>query len=230
MKKFFVAIILLLSLVACEDKNIQDKDKIKIENIKSKADFDGDGIDDYTEFVEGARKDAKNHPRYNPAYVSEDNGYPDKFNGVCTDVIWRAFKEAGYSLRNMLNKDIEKNREWYEGTLDNSDENIDFRRVINLRPFFEKYAITLEKKLENPKEWQPGDIVIFNPDDFHIGILSDKRDENGFPLVFHNMGQINREEKYLKEYNVSGHFRFDATKVPDEVLIKWQDGEDGNKN
>ena len=54
----------------------------------------------------GARKDAEIHPRYNGAYY--DGGYPPDDIGVCTDVIWRAFKNAGYNLKDMVDNDISK--------------------------------------------------------------------------------------------------------------------------
>jgi len=70
-------------------------------------------------------------------------------------------------------------------------------------------------------EWQPGDIVIFE-DDKHIGIISDKRNKDGQPYVIHNGGQPNREEDYLSKSSVTGHYRFDASKVDEGTLIKWE--------
>lgn len=198
-------------------------------NIQSEIDFNENGIDDYTDFVKGARKDCENFPRYNPDYVSENNGYPDPQNGVCTDVIWRAFKEAGYSLRSMLNADIARRRSAYTNIEGRPDPKIDFRRVKTLRPFFEKYALSLETEMTDPNQWQAGDIILFNPHDFHIGILSDKRNDEGYPLVMHNMGQAHREEDYLSRMQdrISGHFRFDASQISQEVLRAWEPGEDG---
>lgn len=202
---------------------------VQVPNIQSPVDYNGNGVDDYTDFVKGAQDDAQRHPRYNPDYVSENKGYPDPNNGVCTDVIWRAFREAGYSLRSMLNADIKKRRPDYTNIRNAPDPNIDFRRVKTLRPFFEKYAIVLENAMTDPNEWQPGDVIIFNPRDFHIGILSDKRNRDGYPLVIHNMGQAAREEDYLSRKNgeISGHYRFDASQIPESVLKAWVDGEDG---
>ena len=34
---------------------------------------------------------------------------PPDTEGVCTDVIWRAFKNAGYSLKDMVDEDIKNN-------------------------------------------------------------------------------------------------------------------------
>ena len=99
------------------------------------------------------------------------------------------------------------------------DVNIDFRRVSNLKVFFSKYAQSLSLDPEKIEEWQPGDIVIFEDD--HIGIISDRRNKNGITFVIHNGGQKNREEDYLTKSEITGHYRFDSSKIPTEVLRKW---------
>lgn len=209
------------------ETEIETKEIVKVDNIKSEFDFNNNGIDDYSDFVIGAKKDAQKHPRYNPAYVSKNNGYPDDNNGVCTDVIWRAFREAGYSLRTMLNNDIDRRRGAYTNIQNEPDPYIDFRRVKTLKPFFEQYSENLELEMTDPKNWQPGDIITFDPRDFHIGILSDNRNEDGYPLVIHNMGQNEREEDYLprKINEITGHYRFNAKNIPNEILSEWQEGE-----
>ncbi len=204
-----------------EDKS---NEKFKELNIKSNFDYNQNGVDDYTDFVKGAKKDAENHPKYVPDYVSINNGYPDKYSGVCTDVIWRAFREGGYSLRSMLMKDIRKSPQDYP-MVEKPDDNIDFRRVKTLRPFFEKYTTVLTNELKDPKDFQPGDILIFGPNDFHIGMCSDNRNEEGFPFIYHNMGQLKREDNYLKRAEIAGHYRFEKDKIPEDVLVPWDDGE-----
>ncbi|MDO5725128.1 MAG: DUF1287 domain-containing protein [Tissierellia bacterium] len=246
MKKFILLASILICLTACEkdtNSNLSKNDPIiidarsleetkeieeeKFPALKSEIDFNDNGIDDYRDFVIGARKDAMNHPKYKSDYISENNGYPPSDEGVCTDVIWRAFKEAGYSLREMLNQDIRKRRDAYTNIEDKPDRNIDFRRVKTLKPFFKEYAEELEIELNDPNNWQPGDIIFFNPRDYHIGILSDNRNEEGFPLVFHNEGQQEREEDILFKKEISGHFRFNAKNIPEDVLKAWTPGEDG---
>ena len=111
-----------------------------IPTIKSKIDANNNGIDDYTDILLGARIDAENHPTYNGKYW--DNGYPPSDIGVCTDVIWRAFKNAGYNLRAMIDQDIKTSNE-QDYHIKTPDSNIDFRRVGNLYVFFHKYAESL---------------------------------------------------------------------------------------
>lgn len=192
---------------------------LDIERKKSSVDFNENGIDDYADFLLGARKDAENFPKYDGSYVQ--GGYPDEDTGVCTDVIWRAFREAGYDLKAMVDADIAKNPAEYD--IETSDPNIDFRRVKNLQRFLEKYATKLSNDWqENPGEWQPGDIMVSN-NGGHIGVVSDRRGKNGRPYIIHNAGQPKREEDYLKRGKVTGHYRFDASKVEPGVLKRWGD-------
>lgn len=190
-----------------------------IETVESGSDRNKNGIDDYSDFVLGARKDAKKRPRYDGAY--QVGGYPPDNIGVCTDVVWRAFKMAGYSLKDMVDRDIEKRTAEYTNVV-RPDPNIDFRRVKNLRVFFKKYAVELTNSLDDPSEWQAGDIVIFG-NDKHIGIVSDKRNRKGIPFLLHNGGQPMREEDVLERAEITGHYRFDATLIDDDILCDWSE-------
>lgn len=188
-----------------------------IETIKSTVDFNGNSVDDSTDLLLGARKDAENKPTYDGSYW--EGGYPPDDIGVCSDVVWRAFKNAGYNLREMVDQDILARREAYP-LIEEPDTNIDFRRVRNLRIFFEEYAVSFTTDINEIEEWQPGDIVIFG-NDKHIGIVSDKRNKDGQTYIIHNGGQPNREEDYLKRGTVTGHYRFDASLVDSDKLIEW---------
>ena len=128
--------------------------------------------------------------------------------GVCTDVIWQAFKGAGYSLKDMVDKDIEENTEFYPGVNNNPDKNIDFRRVRNLLVFFERNAVSLTLDISEIAEWQPGDIVVLEG---HIAIVSDKRNKLGIPYILHNGGQPVMEENALSRYEIVGHYRWDTS-------------------
>lgn len=185
---------------------------------QSSVDFNQNGVDDYTDFLLGARKDAENFPTYDGSYW--DTGYPPDDIGVCTDVVWRAFKQGGYCLRDMVDADIRRHLEYYP--VADLDANIDFRRVGNLRVFFDRYAQSLSLDIDEVDQWQAGDIVVFE-DDKHIGIVSDKRNAEGRTFIIHNSGQPQREEDILGNRPVTGHYRFDASAVPDDVLVAWVD-------
>ena len=130
-----------------------------IEVLSSPNDYDNDGIDDYMDIMLGARIDAVNRPKYNGEYV--DGGYPSDDVGICADVIWRAFKNAGYVLKDMIDEDIKNNPSDYPELDGRRDPDIDFRRVRNLKVFFDKYATKLTLDPYKIEEWQPGDIVVF---------------------------------------------------------------------
>lgn len=190
----------------------------EIQIIKSEIDYNQNGIDDYTDILLGAKKDAENKPTYDGSYY--DGGFPPDNIGVCTDVIWRALKNAGYDLREMINKDIIKRPESYSG-ISVRDKNIDFRRVKNLNTFFSEYSDILTTDISVISEWQPGDIVIFD-NGKHIGIVSDKRNKKGQPYIIHNGGQPNREEDYLKRGEVYAHYRFASEKIPPDIITEWK--------
>ncbi len=188
--------------------------------VKSSVDRDGDGVDDYTDIMLGARADARRHPIYDDRYWEE--GYPPENIGVCADVIWRAFRDAGYSLRDMVDRDIARSPISYS-SITKPDSKIDFRRVINLKVFFSRHAVELTTDVNDTDAWQAGDIVIFG-NNVHIGIISDKRNARGQPLVIHNGGQKDREQDYLASPNnegVTAHFRFDASRIDPDVLVSW---------
>ena len=182
-----------------------------IKTIYSKNDCNQNGIDDYTDILLGARQDAKNRPKYKSQYYA--GGYPPEYEGVCTDVVWRAFKNAGYTLKDMVDEDIKNNVDLYPAVGGKPDPNIDFRRVRNLKVFFDRHAVSYTLDPYKIEEWQRGDIVIFGENYSHIGIISDKRDARGIPFLIHNAGQPVREEDALigwyKAAKITGHYRFE---------------------
>lgn len=219
MKKFktIFFIIVILFIIICVSilvflfyhthKTEYYAEDFEIETIKSKTDYDKDGIDDYTDILQGAKAEAERKPTYKSAYYA--GGYPPDTEGVCTDVIWRALRDAGYSLKDMVDEDIKQNTSEYPRVEGKPDPNIDFRRVPNLKVYFERNHIVLTTDLNKIEEWQPGDIVVFGTR--HIGIISDKRNKKGIPYLLHNGGQPIREEDILELYNqyepITGHFR-----------------------
>ena len=169
----------------------------------SPADKDSDGTDDQTDILNSAREYVSRCPKYKSKYYS--SGYPDDNYGVCTDVVAFALKSAGYDLMELLSADIEKNPAVYG--IEKPDKSIDFRRVKNLRVYFERTAVSLTCDVSDISEWQGGDIVVFKK---HIGIVSDKRNKNGVPFVIHHASPFQRyyEEDILERRNdITGHYR-----------------------
>ncbi len=154
-----------------------------VSTVHSEVDFNCNGVDDYTDIMLGAREDAKNRPRNDGAY--QPGGYPPDNIGVCTDVIWRAFKRAGYSLKDMVDADIAAHSDLYPRAT-TPEPSIDFRRVPNLMVYFQRHAISLTTDLTQIAEWQQGDVVIFGSN--HIAIISDRRNADGIPTSFTTPG------------------------------------------
>ena len=208
---FLITIILVLILLILflyhNNKTVYYAEDFGITTIKSESDKDADGIDDYTDILLGARAEAERKPTYKSVYYA--GGYPPDTEGVCTDVIWRALRDAGYTLKDMVDEDIAKNVSEYPRVQGKPEPNIDFRRVPNLKVYFQRNHITLTNDLSLIAEWQPGDIVVFGSS--HIGIISDKRNKKGIPYLIHNGGQPNREEDILELYNkyepITRHYR-----------------------
>ena len=96
----------------------------------------------------------------------------------------------------------------YQGDIEKIEKNIDFRRVRNLKIYFDNNAISLTTDIKDFKEWQGGDIIVFKN---HIGIISDKRNKNGIPFIIHHASPVQRayEEDILEvKTDIIGHYRY----------------------
>ncbi|MBR0104045.1 MAG: DUF1287 domain-containing protein [Firmicutes bacterium] len=174
-----------------------------IETYVSSVDKDGDGIDDQTDILENVRAYTDTKPVYKSAYYN--GGYPSDGYGTCVDVVGAGLKGAGYDLMELVNADIEEHPEAYDA--DAGDKNIDFRRVRNLKVYFERNAIVLTKDIKKREEWQGGDIVVFNK---HIAVVSDTRNADGIPYIIHHYSrnQKSYEEDAIRSWgDVLGHYR-----------------------
>ena len=186
-----------------EIKSYFTNEDFNISNYISNVDKDGDGIDDQSDILQNVREYISTKPKYKSKYY--DTGYPDDEYGVCTDVIAFGLLDAGYDLMELVNEDIVNHPLDYDIT--NVDKNIDFRRVRNLKIYFDRNAISLTTDVNEIEQWQGGDIVVFEK---HIGIISDKRNKKGIPYVIHhaNPYQLNYEEDILEHRDdIVGHYR-----------------------
>jgi hypothetical protein len=152
---------------------------------------------------------------YVMGYVKMD--YPDgdvpANQGVCTDVVVRALRKAGYDLQALMHEDMKRHFHLYPQIwgLQAPDPNIDHRRVPNQICFFNRHGLSLTTEVSPQAldQWQPGDIVYLELDNGrdHCGVISDERNGNGIPLVIHNLG-FGKEEDCLTRWEVVGHFRY----------------------
>lgn len=198
-----LVIILLIFLYSfIPHKKYTNKD-FNIKTYVSNIDKDNDGVDDQTDILNNVRNYIETNPKYKSKYY--DTGYPDDEYGVCTDVVAFGLLDAGYNLMELVNEHIKSNRSLYD--IDVVDKNIDFRRVKNLKVYFDNTAISLTTDINKIDKWQGGDIVVFKK---HIGIVSDKRNKKGITFIIHNANpyQKSYEEDILEYRNdIVGHYR-----------------------
>lgn len=164
--------------------------------------------------VEGAKIQAREGAAYTTGYfrIGYPNGDLDRDEGVCTDVVIRALRHAGYDLQKLIHEDMRTRFASYPRRERRPDSNIDHRRCPNQIWFFKSYGKTLTNKVDATtlKHWKPGDIVYWkltgsNLD--HTGVLSDKTNAHGEPYVIHNLGRC-AEEDVLTSWKIVGHYRY----------------------
>lgn len=153
--------------------------------------------------------------QYDPTYFKLDypNGDVPADKGVCTDVVIRAYRKLGIDLQKEVHVDMKSNFEKYPKNwgLKQPDKNIDHRRVPNLMTFFTRHG-TVKKISQDPKDYQPGDIVCWNlgGGTTHIGIVSRKKSQDGQRyLIIHNIGGGQVLEDCLFNFKIIGHYKYE---------------------
>ena len=151
---------------------------------------------------------------YDPSYFSipYPNGDVPANKGVCTDVVIRAYRLKGIDLQKEVHEDMRSNFSVYPKNwgLKTTDRNIDHRRVPNLMTFFKRKGQSLAIT-QNPKDYQPGDIVCWSLGGgiTHIGIVVDRKSRDGKRFqVVHNIGSGQELEDCLFDYTIIGHYRY----------------------
>jgi hypothetical protein len=173
----------------------------------------------------GAREQILKAPRYSGEYVrlKYPGGDPGEERGACVDLVIRSYRRAGVDLQKLVHEDVLQAPSVYG--MERPDRSIDHRRTRNLLVFFRRHAESLTKKIspETTPQWQGGDVIVWNitpktrpgyPD--HIGLVSDRRNGQGVPLVLHHAvppfsaGDVPEEADALEKWPVLGHFRWKA--------------------
>lgn len=206
---FIVVIVILFVIImshyqSTSSRRLENQYLSSIHQIQCFHDEDQDGLNDQDDILQGALEYVRTHPKYKSRYY-KDTGYPNDGYGVCSDVVIFALKAAGYNVKDNIQKDIALYPEDYD--IEKCNPQIDFRRVQNLKIYFSHNAIALTTNVQDIEQWQGGDIVVFEK---HIGIISDRRNENGVPYVIHHQGVFQKyyEEDILeKRKDIVGHYR-----------------------
>jgi uncharacterized protein YijF (DUF1287 family) len=180
------------------------------------GDRDGDGLPDPLDVLIGAYKAELNADRYDGRYVRirYPAGDVPRELGVCTDVIVRAFRNAGFDLQQLVHEDIVRARQSYP-TVSRPNTDIDHRRVKSLLPYFERHMLERSAALDDPSDpLRPGDVVFMDtfptrPGSEHVGIVSDARSGSGRALVINNWdtGSVTKSMDLLGHIAVTKRFR-----------------------
>jgi len=150
---------------------------------------------------------------YDPAYYSlpYPGGDVPADRGVCTDVVVRALRTQGLDLQQAIHEDMRAHFDQYprQWGLSRTDRNIDHRRVPNQMRWFERHG--WEQTIgQSVGDFAAGDIVAWRLSGsglLHIGIVSDRRSEDGTPLILHNISAGTREDDILFHHAIIGHYR-----------------------
>jgi hypothetical protein len=109
-------------------------------------DQDGDGIVDRLDILIGAKKLLHNHARYIERYVeiSYPGGDVPRTEGVCSDTVVRALRNAGIDLQKEVHDDIVRAPAAYP-MVEKINPNINHRRVKTLLPWFQRHWTQLPR-------------------------------------------------------------------------------------
>jgi len=152
---------------------------------------------------------------YDPNYavIPYPNGDVPIEKGVCTDVVIRAFRNAGVDLQKEVHEDMAANFSAYPAkwNLKSPDTNIDHRRVPNLQTFFTRKGKSLPIT-DKAEDYKPGDVVAWDLDGkgmTHIGLVSNRYYENTKRfLIIHNIGGGAMSEDKIFDWKIIGHYRY----------------------
>ena len=175
---------------------------------------------DTTRVIDAARSQIGVTTIYDGSYVRipYPGGDVPKERGVCTDVIVRAYRAAGYDLQALVHNDMRQHFSRYPSKriwgLVKPDRNIDHRRVPNLEVFFKRQGHSLPAGAAVA----PGDLLTWTlPGNLpHIGLVSNRRSTtSGQYLVIHNIGRGTQEEDLIGTLPQRHHFRFHPWEEPE---------------
>ncbi len=170
---------------------------------------------DIRKLLESANEQLNLTKSYDPNYtvITYPNGDVPIEKGVCTDVVIRAFRNAGVDLQKEVHEDMTANFAAYPAkwNLKSPDANIDHRRVPNLQTFFSRRGKSLPIT-QNNADYQPGDVVAWNLDGkgmTHIGLVSNiwNEDTRRYSII-HNIGGGVVEEDAVFNWKIVGHYRY----------------------
>lgn len=204
MKQISIYLLLIIGFSACKIQAATEKKYQKSKVIISASNL---------KLIMSLNEQILKTKSYDPAYkeLSYPNGDVALETGVCADVVVRALRSIHVDLQKEIHEDMllafaAYPKQW---DLKKPDKNIDHRRVLNIMKFLER------KNKELPitalaDEYLPGDIVAWKlPNNlYHIGMVSDELNENGIPIIIHNIGSGTLKADVLFNWKIIGHYRW----------------------
>ncbi len=192
--------------------------RIEISVPSPAEDQDGDGLVNALDVLVGAKRLCLNKAAYIASYhaLKYPGGDVPRTEGVCTDTLVRAMRNAGWDLQKGVHEDALKKPRLYPLEKP-ADANIDHRRIRMLLPWFNQFLV----KVPASAPYLPGDLVLFDtfpqkagPD--HAGIISDRLGPSGKPLVINNWteGYVEQEMDLLGSVPVTHRFRVPSGRTP----------------
>lgn len=167
------------------------------------------------QLVKAAQERTKHKVKYDGAYraIAYPMGDVPLSQGVCTDLVVRAYRTLGVDLQQLLHEDMRENFLMYPNIwgLHSTDTNIDHRRVPNLQTFFKRKGKEL-KISQKGKDYSVGELVTWMlPGNLpHIGIVSNQLvQDTKRPKIIHNIGRGPVEDDILFKYEITGHYRYE---------------------
>ena len=206
-------------------QHIPSVKKLKKAKRKFMRDQDRDGIANGLDLLVGTHKVRINAAEYRQGYerMKYPNGDVKRDHGVCTDVIVRAYRNAGWDLQKILYRDMLKRPRAYglkKGKKPN--RHIEHRRVRRLIVYFKRYYKSLPIEFSHSQQgkeaWLPGDLVFM--DTFgvgyptHVGLVSDRLGKDGEPLIVNNWtdGYVTSEMSLRSVADYTHRFRITLRK------------------
>lgn len=159
-------------------------------------DRDHDHILDALDIHIGSIKTELNGAQYQEGYerLSYPGGDVSREIGVCTDVIVRAFRNAGWDLQKLVYQDMLSAPKAYRISK-RPNRHIDHRRVRRLIVYFKRHYQSLPIQFDPANQkgedaWLPGDLIFMDTMSkgrpTHVALVSDRLAESGIPLVINN--------------------------------------------
>jgi len=211
--KYFSAIGLTLILTGSQLSNISYAKGVAINN---NHEINMQRFAFSLDLVDAALERLNHKVTYDGSYrkIAYPGGDVPNHIGVCTDVIVRSYRKLGIDLQQRVHQDMQSSFHQYPNldiwNLAGPDTNIDHRRVLNLKVFFQRHGAALPISSDS-NDYLPGDMVTWDirPGMPHIGIVTHKVSEDRTrPLIVHNIGKGPKLEDILFKMRITGHYRY----------------------